>query len=144
MHVCMIATKEIGAPGSTDEIQKRIDKIAELLAVQHTKDRSKRMLISLFENFAKVKKERALYVSHAYSSARNTLAWADGYLVATAEAINLYLEKRFSVGAVTLDEIDMIVDLETLKDLFTHGTNPSQNHKTDARRSAPLPDNEAG
>jgi hypothetical protein len=116
--------QEVGSEGYTDLTDKRMDKIAELIAIQKTQSRSKRMLIVLFENLARVKAERERYTREAGAAGMRSLAWADGYLTGTLEAINYYLDRRFGVSAITLQEAEMIVERPD----FTHLSNASSLH----------------
>jgi hypothetical protein len=132
--------EEVGSDGFTDDLMRCVDRIARLLAAQHTQCKSKKFLLSLFMNFAKVKKERSVYLAQIPSSTKTrTVAWADGYLTATRDSINLYLEKRFSLAALTLEECEMIVDRNTLKHLFEHGPNTDQTAQTDSGRTRSVP-----
>jgi hypothetical protein len=115
--------QEIGSQGFSDELDKRLDRIARLLAAQNTKGRSKRMLLSLFQNFARVAKEREVYVLQVPSATKTrTISWANGYLEATHDAINFYLERRFSVAALSFQECELVIARPALSELFEHGT----------------------
>jgi hypothetical protein len=128
---------EVGSPGFTDHLHARIDKIALLLSAQHTKARSKRMLLSLFQAFARVKKERSVYQVQVPSVTKTrTLAWADGYLASTADAINLYLQKRWSLTPLAFEECELIVEDPAISQLLEHGTRTAE--------SDPNPDADAG
>lgn len=132
--------QEVGSPGFTDDVDARLDKIARLIATQHTKSRSKRMLLSLFGTFAHVKREREIYLAQMSGVAKtNTLAWADGFLEATRAAINLYLEKRFSTNSITFEEAEMLVDRPSLIAILELGpqrTNTAADQKTPPRQGA--------
>jgi hypothetical protein len=124
--------QEIGSPGFSDALDKRLKRIASLLAVQRTQARSKRLLLSLFQNFSRVFEERAVYLSQVPSATKTrTISWSDGYLEATADAINFYLERRFSVPPITFQECELIIGDPALTELFEqHGTRTAGSNAT--------------
>lgn len=115
------SSPEVGSPGFTDAIDARLQKIVHLLLLQQTKARSKRMLVSLFQNFARVQRERETYAVQVPSATRtSTMSWAAGYLQASHDAINLYLQKRFAANTLTMEECELVVSEPELKALFDH------------------------
>lgn len=114
--------QSVGNPGYTDTVQARQERIVGLLVNQQAKARSKRMLLTLFQNFAHVARERSGYSAHFGTAHTKTKAWADGYLQATADAINFYLEKRWAVPPLSFSECEMIIADPELKEFFDHAT----------------------
>jgi hypothetical protein len=100
------------------EAKERMDKVAELLILQSESKRSRGVLLKLFQAFASVKSEKDRYQNQIGEYATKTIAWADGYLKATIEAIDSYLHARFAITGITPFEIESICNRSNLAKLF--------------------------
>jgi hypothetical protein len=102
---------------------ERMERISDLLLEQSENKRSRGVLLRLCRSFAKVKGERERY--HRQANGELTLRWADGYLSATASAIDLYLEARFKIFHTSQIELEQIVARDQLSKLFHEPPAPS-------------------
>jgi hypothetical protein len=101
-----------------------MSKIEELLLEQADNPRSRGVLLKLFQAFYSVQSEKERYKQSVYrwqqhgEEGSKTIAWADGYLTATANAIKDYLEARFKLYHATKDEIELVTARKNLAKLF--------------------------
>jgi hypothetical protein len=110
---------------TTEEIEGRIDRIAEVLIEQHTNERSKKVLLFMFSSFRDVLRDRQHYLGQdpQLADSRNA-AWAQGYLTCAAQLISHYLERRFKIAGCTPLECQRVVELDRLAKVFQDSPQP--------------------
>jgi hypothetical protein len=110
---------------TTDEIEQRVSRIAEVLIEQYNNERSKKVLLFMFHAFRDVQRDRQHYLNQdpQLRDSRNA-AWAQGYLTCAAQLISHYLERRFKIVGCTLPECQRVVELDRLVKVFQDSPQP--------------------